>query len=614
MVSWKQLPAHWHTIACNRPNSVLLQTARFDAANNKSLLFLDPIRILTISRLDEVLELFSHIEEALLDGLHVAGYLSYECGYHFDHLADLDAGPQSPPLAWFGIYRNPIVFHHETGTTEQNSLSLPASSIISSAPNPLAEDVELNIAKQLYSDRIYRIQQYIETGDTYQVNFTDSVSLPIAVSPDAAFAALLKQQPVPYSALLNAAGQHTLSLSPELFFKREQANITTRPMKGTMPRGLDLAEDAAAALLLQEDGKNRAEHLMIVDLLRNDLGRICAMGSVHVDDIFSVERYATLLQMTSSVSGKLNAGLSYYDIFKALFPSGSITGAPKIRTMQIIRELEQSPRGIYTGAIGFISPGGIAAFNVAIRTLILKDGKAHMGVGGGIVADSTAAEEYRECKLKAAFLVRPRHEFQLIETMLCDREFFLLPLHLDRLQSSAAYFDFPFDREAVQFKLAKTAGQFGANERHRVRLLLDEAGQATITSTALCHEEFTGRVRLSAERTASCDVFLRHKTTHRSLYDAEFAQARAEGFDDILFMNEKDEVAEGAISNLFIQKGDRLLTPPLASGVLPGVFRRHLLETNPAAEQRVLFLPDIVAADGLFLCSAVRGLRRVTLY
>ena len=613
MVSWKQLPAHWHSVVSSSANSVLLQTSRFDAGNTKSFLFLDPVRILSALKLDELPKLFRLIEQALSEDLCVAGYLSYECGYHFEKLGDLDLAAQTLPLAWFGVYREPVVFHHDTGVMEPIWAQPLASSAAASIPDRLARQVELNISERDYGASIDRIRQYIEAGETYQVNFTDRVSLPIDVTPDAAFAALVKQQPVPYSALLHVAGHHILSLSPELFFKREQGSIITCPMKGTMPRGLDSAEDAAAALLLANDEKNRAEHLMIVDLLRNDLGRICAMGSIHVDDIFSVERYATLLQMTSTVSGTLRAGLSYYDIFKALFPSGSITGAPKIRTMQIIRELEQSPRGIYTGAIGFLSPGGISTFNVAIRTLVLKDGEAHMGVGGGIVADSNAAEEYRECKLKTEFLIRSQRDIQLIETMLWEQGFFLLPLHLDRLQSSAAYFDFAFDCEAVRAALAKAAEQFGAEHRHRVRLLLDQAGRATVTSTAFLHENFAGRVRLSAEPTSSRDVFLRHKTTQRSLYDAEYAKARAGGFDEVLFLNERDEVTEGAISNVFVQQGERLLTPPLTSGVLPGVFRRHILEGNPDAEECLLGLQDLRSADAIFLCNSLRGLRKVTL-
>lgn len=248
-------------------------------------------------------------------------------------------------------------------------------------------------------------------------------------------------------------------------------------MKGTMPRGRDYAEDVEVAVRLQHDEKNRAEHVMIVDLLRNDLGRICTMGSVLVEDIFSVEKYRTLFQMTSTISGTLRPDLGYYDIFRSLFPSGSITGAPKIRTMQIIRDLEQKPREVYTGAIGFISPNRSSVFNVAIRTVALKDGRARMGVGGGIVADSLPLDEYRECELKASFLVRSRPVFQLIETMLWNGGYAFLPMHLDRLESSTSYFEFSFDRSSIIQQLLERSNQFPPGEQYRVRLLLDSGAK-----------------------------------------------------------------------------------------------------------------------------------------
>ncbi len=383
-------------------------------------------------------------------------------------------------------------------------------------------------------------------------------------------------------------------------------------MKGTMPRGLDSAEDAEAILRLQHDEKNCSEHVMIVDLLRNDLGRICTSGSVHVDDLFSVERYETLLQMTSTIAGTLRPNTSFYDIFRAMFPCGSITGAPKIRTMQIIRELEPHPRGIYTGAIGFIAPNRSATFSVAIRTLVLRNNHAHMGVGGGIVADSIPEDEHRECLLKASFLTRSHHPFQLIETLLWDREFFLLSPHLDRLESSARYFNFAFDRSAIESQLQALALTFKPGGRHRVRQLLHPDGTLTLAHAPLLDEPSPIRVKLSSERTSSTDVFLRHKTTHRQLYDQQYAAARAEGFDEVLFLNDRGELTEGAISNLFLEHSGQLLTPPLASGVLPGIMRRHLLETRPTAHERILTLDDLHTADAIFLCNSVRGIRKVT--
>ena len=350
---------------------------------------------------------------------------------------------------------------------------------------------------------------------------------------------------------------------------------------------------------------------MIVDLLRNDLGRICTTGSIQVDGLFSIEKYETLLQMTSTVSGVLRPQISYYDIFRSLFPSGSVTGAPKIHTMEIIRELERRPRGAYTGAIGFISPHGASVFNVAIRTLVLKDGRAQMGVGGGIVADSDPAEEYRECLLKAAFLTRTPHDFQLIETMLWKKEFFLLSMHLERLESSAAYFNFTFDRAAILLRLHELSKSFAAEKSYRVRLLLNANGRFTVEDSELSAEPYGGCVRLSLERTSSNDVFMRHKTTQREIYDRRYAEARAAGLDEVIFQNERGEITEGAISNIFIKTSGKMITPPLSSGVLPGVFRRYLLETDATAEERIVTMEDLKAADAVFLCNSVRGLREV---
>jgi para-aminobenzoate synthetase / 4-amino-4-deoxychorismate lyase len=610
---WTQLPVSLHSMVAQSQNSVLLQTSRFDALNNRSLLFSNALRTIAAVNLGEIPELFRQVEEALASGLHVAGYVGYECGYHFERFDGITATSSDLPLAWFGVYHAPATYDHATGRLEGAS-NLPVIKRISAElPERFAEHVDLAIAKNEYYAKIQEIKRYIAAGETYQVNFTDSVCVATKLSTDSAFGALLQQQPVAYSALLNVGGHHILSLSPELFFRIEGERIITRPMKGTMPRGLDVAEDEEAARRLQRDEKNRSEHVMIVDLLRNDLGRICTMGSVRVEDIFSVEKYETLLQMTSTVTGTLRRGLSYYEIFKAMFPSGSITGAPKIRTMQIIHELEQLPRGIYTGAIGHISPDGSSTFNVAIRTLVLKDGEARMGVGGGIVADSVPSDEYGECLLKTEFLVRPPRNFQLIETILWDGGFSLLAMHLNRLESSAEYFSFPCDRAAISAQLIEASNLFQPKQRYRVRLLLNATGNATLTATQYTLDARTGLIRLSPHRTSSKDVFLRHKTTERNLYESQYAEARANGFDDTIFLNERDEITEGAISNIFIRRTGRLLTPPLSSGVLPGVFRRHLLETATGAEEHVLKLTDLESADAVFLCNSVRGLWQVKL-
>ncbi|MCU1221910.1 MAG: para-aminobenzoate synthase, subunit [Edaphobacter sp.] len=609
---WTQLPKYLHSIVAGTPESVLLQTSRFDPSNRHSYLFLNPVKTIAAKTLDEIPELFRQIEQALASGLHVAGYLSYECGYHFERFEGVHLSLQELPLAWLGIYARPFVYDHAKGRFEgsepapRNDTSQEATTV------RFTESATLTIPEQEYRAKILKIKEYIQAGETYQVNFTDSVSVHTDSPAASAFAALSESQPVAYSAFINVAGHHVLSLSPELFFRIDAGRIVTRPMKGTMSRGLDASEDEQQASRLQSDAKNRSEHVMIVDLLRNDLGRICTMGGVRVDEIFSIERYQTLLQMTSTISGTLRPGLRYYDIFKGVFPSGSITGAPKIRTMQIIREMERAPRGIYTGTIGFISPNGSSVFNVAIRTLVLKDGIGQMGVGGGIVADSNPIDEYRECLLKAEFLTRRRYDFQLIETMLwVDGNLPFLSMHLDRLESSAYYFDFSFDRADLLARIAEISHQLQTGERYRIRLLLDLSGNITLTPTKFTEETSMVSVRLSHEHTNSSDVFLRHKTTHRESYERQYAQARADGFDEVIFVNERDEVTEGSISNIFIRQGGKLLTPPLRSGVLPGIYRRHLLETNALAEERILTTNDLASAEAVFLCNSVRGLREV---
>ena len=613
MVQWTQLPKYVYSLVADSPDSILLHTSRFDASNRTSYLFLKPTKVLITTKLDDLPDMFAQIETALGQGLYATGFLSYECGYHFERFDEALPIPQNLPLAWFGLYAEPFIFDHSIGSFRGKAPNQLLQGTAREIPARVTDDASLAISANKYESKIQQIKELIAAGDTYQVNFTDKISFQTPIPPAAVFESLLQHQPVSYGAFIHAADQYVLSLSPELFFKTEQGQIVTRPMKGTMPRGLDMEEDALAAQRLQCDGKNRSEHIMIVDLLRNDLGRVCTMGSVEVEDIFSIERYETLLQMTSTISGTLQPGLSYYDIFKRIFPSGSITGAPKIRTMRVIRELEEKPRGIYTGAIGFMAPDGLSKFNVAIRTLVLKDGIAEMGVGGGIVADSTAAEEYEECLLKAAFLTREHHDFQLIETLLWDSGYYLLSMHLDRLNSSALYFNFTFDPAVIEAKLDEPVKQFVPGEQYRVKLVMDASGGVAVNCSRLSTSHKFGRVRLSNERTYSQDVFLRHKTTRRELYEREYDKSSTEGFNEVIFKNEREEVTEGAISNIFVWSGDKLLTPPLRSGVLPGVYRRHLLETLTNVEERVLTVGDLETADAVYLCNSVRGLHQVQL-
>ncbi len=572
---------------------------------------MNPTRRIIADRLEDIPGLFREIEIALDQGLWVAGYISYECGYHFERVPGVTV---PNPLAWIGAYEQIEIFDHFRAAQDRGQATDPEESASAAGGEAIAASVQLEISKEAYVAAIASIKEQLAAGNTYQVNFTDRLAFNSPLSPAEVFSTLSAQQHVAYSAFLNIDGQSIVSLSPELFFETRGDRIVTRPMKGTMPRGLDFADDERLAELLRNDEKNRSEHVMIVDLLRNDLGRICRSGSVEVKDAFSVERYDTLHQMTSTVLGDLRPGITFYDIFRSLFPSGSITGAPKRRTMQIIHELERQCRGVYTGAIGFIRPDRSSVFNVAIRTLVMQDGGVTMGVGGGIVADSKPEDEYRECLLKAAFLTRRIEPFQLIETMLWDGEFRLLHLHLDRMESSALYFGFPFDRPRITstlFDLCNSPG-FDSGSRQRIRLTLAASGR-TATEVSYCPRE-SARIGiwLTDERISSSDAFRRHKTTRRDPYDRLYEKAREYGFEEVIFANEKGDITEGAISNIFIERRGKMLTPPVTSGVLPGVLRRHILETRDGALEAVLTVDDLKSADGIYLCSALRGLRRVT--
>ena len=359
---------------------------------------------------------------------------------------------------------------------------------------------------------------------------------------------------------------------------------------------------------LPADEKNRAEHLMIVDLLRNDLGRLCTAGSIRADRLFEVERYRTLLQMTSTITGALRADVMLPEILRALFPSGSMTGAPKPRTMEIIAELEGAPRGVYSGSIGFAAPDGRAVFNVAIRTVTLQEGGLRMGVGGGVVADSVAEQEHVECWLKSEFLLRAGPEFSLLETLLWNRGFVLLEEHLVRLESSAEQLHFRFDRDAVLRRMLAFASD--VTGRQSIRVVLARGGEVTMSAKAAPSWRAEATVRLSARRTWSKDTFLRHKTTYRPVYDEGSREAQELGFDETIYANERGELTEGSISSLLLLLGGRWRTPALASGVLPGVARSLLLEQE-AVEEQVFLLADLERAEAVALCNGVRGVAPV---
>lgn len=653
------LPAAVYTLVDQTPGTVLLEGAGPGKSEGTeepwTRLFTAPFRVCVAGAAVEVPGLFAEVEGALAQGFCAAGFFSYECGMAFEPKAGMRARRADLPLAWFGIYEREYVFDHQRG--EFVGGAPPGLDLLADGPAPsplassgravnLAEDAgkndatsapeeavaaEFGIAASDYARRIAAIHELIRAGDVYQLNFTAPLRVHAPGSAAVFYARLRARQPAAYGALIHGQpGRRVLSFSPELFFRVDRdgpvRRITTRPMKGTARRGRTASEDRAAAAWLQNDAKNRSENLMIVDLVRNDLGRIARFGTVRAEQLFALERLPTLWQMTSTITAELRDEVGLEDIFRALFPCGSITGAPKVRAMQLIGELEDEPRGVYTGAIGFFSPRQ-TVFNVAIRTLELDGDRGTMGLGSGIVIDSDPAAEYRECLLKAEFLTQstPPEEFSLIETMLWENGYPLVNLHLERLADSAEYFGFPCERAELMAALEAQARGFVEDGARKVRLLLDCAGQLRITDEPLAGplreallagrpaSDRVGRVVVAAEQSDPADRFLFHKTTHRPLYMRAFEDAVKAGFDDVLFLNVRGEVTEGAISNVFVEKDGRWFTPPVGCGLLPGVYRRYLLELRPEIEERVLSEDDLRNADGIYLANAVRGLRRVAL-
>ncbi len=597
--------------AASEERFVLLETARVAEDERRSYLFTQPARILTADGPDDVDRLHAEMDAALAEGFWLAGYWTYEWGYALEPALHRLLARMRPrgPLVWLGAFPPPRVWTHAAGGAE----TFPGAET-SGAPPVEALSFELDRAR--YIAAVERLKAHIAAGDTYQVNFTFKCAFTAAGSPCDLYAALRARQAAPYGGIVRAGERWVLSLSPELFLKRDGARIWSRPMKGTSARGRTTAEDAARARALAEDPKSRAENIMIVDLLRNDIGRLAAVGSVRPSDLFRVERYETLFQMTSRIEGRLGPHAAWGDIFRALFPCGSVTGAPKIRTMELIAANEPSPRGVYTGALGYIAPDGRAALDVAIRTVVLDGARGELGIGSGITAGSDPAAEYEECLLKAEFLARPAPEFALIETLRWDRAsgYAHLDRHCERLADSAHYFGFPFDAARVRDALGACASTLGAGQHaQRVRLLLDRTGAVSCATAPIETDGSAAppRAALHATPIDSRDRFLYHKTTHRALYDAAAREARARGLLDYLFVNERGELAEGAVTNIFIEKHGALSTPPLASGLLPGTLRAELLAAGRARE-RVLFPRDIETADAVFLGNSVRGLVRVT--
>jgi para-aminobenzoate synthetase/4-amino-4-deoxychorismate lyase len=554
----------------------------------------------------------AELQAALARGLYAVPLLSYELGAH---LLGIPCKPLPGPLAQVLLFERCDLL---TAAQAEAWLMTRASS---DTPAGVA-NIAANIDAARFTDAIGRIRDYIAAGDTYQVNYTYRLRFDAFGSIFGLYRRLRARQPVPYGALVGLPdGGAVLSFSPELFVRHTGDLLLTRPMKGTAPAGEDEAANAQRAAALALDPKNRAENLMIVDLLRNDLGRVAQTGSVAVPKLFEVTRFGAVLQMTSTVQARLRDDVTLNEVFAALYPCGSITGAPKRRTMEIIDELEPDPRGLYTGAIGWFDPPrdarpfGDFCLSVPIRTLALGPGaglrRGELGVGAGIVFDSDPQAEYAECQLKAGFLTGLSNEFELFETIKASwqdgpRH---LDLHLERIGASAAWFGRPFDEKAARTLVVDAClGLPPQGGIHRLRLSLDAQGELAIASAPLAPLSEPVRVVLAETPTHSGDVFLRHKTSVRSRYDAAWRAAEAHGAFDALFFNERGELTEGGRSNVFVRLDGHWFTPPLSCGLLPGVMRTVMLGAPAwAARERVITRDMLEKADGIVVCNALRG-------
>ncbi len=571
---------------------VLLDDAR--PGGTPARLYRAPVHVVRADRVEAVAPALSELRAAGASGLHAAGFLSYEAAAALEP-AICPLPPSPVPLLWFGLFER-----YEPIAADDVAAMLPdPAGVWIDAPEPA-------ICREAYDTAFAAILAMINAGDLYQANLSFRAHARFLGDPLALYARLRATSAARYSAVVDTGDDLILSLSPELFFGLDAKRLTCRPMKGTARRGDTAEADRNARERLAADPKQRAENLMIVDLMRNDLSRVALPGTVHTAGLFEVETYPTVHQLVSTVYATLAPRLDAVDALSVLFPCGSITGAPKIGAINALNAIERGPpRGSYTGAIGRIDAGGDAEFNVAIRTLLIPGhgNEAVIGLGGGIVADSHVDDEWDECLAKAAFMTVGARRFDLIETMAFDPSSGILRLeaHLARLKKSAKMLGFFCDRHAVRNELQ--AATFRLQEAKRIRLLLAGSGATAVEVTPMpdCP---AGPVEVAIVPlpVVSSDFRLRHKTSDRSFYDRA---RRATGRFEIILERPDGYLTEGSFTSLFVPVGDILLTPPLDDALLPGILRAGLIESGHAVERR-LRAADLT--DGFFIGNALRGL------
>ena len=578
-------------------NKAALPTAHFGSfgadGRGWDVSLISPRAVHVARRLDEVIPLLREAERESRTSW-VALAVSYDAAPAFDECC-VAREPGTFPLAWAAVFDSPSIAR-EPAPDEPFAIS-PWRPLVS--PREYAESVAL-------------IRNRIEKGDTYQVNYTFPLEAEFTGDPWTCYKEFGKRQLAGYSAYLAIADHTVLSFSPELFIERTGDTLITRPMKGTARRGRWLREDAARAEQLRTSVKDRAENVMIVDLLRNDLSRVARLGTVKVPELFKVEPYGRVLQMSSTVVGEVDPDQGLVPIMRALFPCGSITGTPKYSSMSIIREIEPSPRGLYTGTIGYLRPGGDFILNVAIRTMVINNrtGRATFGVGGAIMWDSTVHGEYDEALLKAAFLSEPDESFDLLETIgLIDGRYQFLEAHLTRAEESARYYRFVWNGPEARAELDRIASLHRVGS-WKVRATFSQSGTVTAAAQELASTIRAQKVRFAASPIDREDPFLFNKTTNRRAYEERLAQAPEA--DDVILWNEDGEVTESSIANIVVELDGQLYTPPRASGLLAGVLREELLHRGIVRE-RVITKNELAEAGSFFLVNSVRGWSRADL-
>lgn len=549
-------------------------------------IFTKAIKELKTTDINEVKSLLAQVEDYQEKGYYAVGYLSYEAASAFEDKFQVIEGPlMSEYLLYFTI--------HDTVETEPFPLSYEAVNM------PEAWQ-ELTSADE-YKAAIKHIHHHIRQGDTYQVNYTVQLQQNLTADPFAIYNQLVVEQNANYNAFIQHDDVSILSISPELFFKKEGDKLTTRPMKGTTNRGLTTESDLNQAQWLSKDQKNRSENMMIVDLLRNDMNRISKIGSEAVKKLCHVEQYSTVWQMTSTIETQLLTNRSLCDVFQALFPCGSITGAPKIATMEIIKKVEKQPRGVYCGAIGILVPQGPSIFNVAIRTLQLEETKAIYGVGGGITWDSNWESEYEETKQKAAVLYRQNPKFDLISTgRIHQGKLLFLEEHIKRLQESSRYFDYPFNAEKAHNQATALCQSLDLDTDYRLKMSLAKDGELKFEHSQLTNlsDDFC-QARLVEQRHPLDSPYTFFKTSYRPHLSIEP--------NEQIYYNHEGQLLETSIGNIVLKIEDQLYTPPVHLGLLNGIYRQSLIAENKLKE-KVLTVKDLKQAQSIYGCNAVRGL------